>query len=153
MKVPLSKHLAIAVSVLLTFTLSQGVQAHKAIVKKIQNQPTQGLLGHPLGTVVLIDAVALAPQDSKLEQRVQRLQIERVEGRLLPKPILMCFETFAFQTPPILKPGQHIRWRGYESGRYQGIPAESFRWMPAVTSQDFHFAAFFQFVAEAPPNK
>jgi hypothetical protein len=112
-------------------------------------QPPIGALGQPLGKVTTISGVirqaALGAKASKLDLV---LSIEAVNNRPLPKPVTMPFQIF--ETAKVVQPflGQTFRYVGYETGGFTGVPAEAFNWVLAVSSREYHFAAFYEILHE-----
>lgn len=108
-----------------------------------------GTLGQRLGKIMTISGVVRqAKLGAKGNENDLVLSIEAVNNRYLAKPITMPFQIFttARVTPPIL--GQPFRYVGYETGRFIGVPAEAFKWVPAVTTTNYHFETFYQILHE-----
>jgi hypothetical protein len=112
-------------------------------------QPPIGELGQPLGKVTTIAGVirqaALGAKSSNLDLV---LSIEAVNDRPLPKPVTMPFQTFATANVAKSFLGQTFRYVGYETGGFSGVPAEAFKWVPAVSSADYHFATVYIILQE-----
>lgn len=108
-----------------------------------------GELGQPLGKITTISGMirqaALGAKASNLDLV---LSIEAVNDRPLAKPVTMPFQIFttAKVIPPFL--GQTFRYVGYETGGFTGVPAEAFKWVPAVATTGHNFEAFYQVLAE-----
>lgn len=108
-----------------------------------------GTLGLPLGKIMTISGVVRqAVLGTKGSENDLVLSIEAVNNRSLSKPITMPFQIFttAKVTQPIL--GQIFRYVGYETGGFVGVPAEAFKWVPAVATTDHHFETFYQILHE-----
>jgi hypothetical protein len=112
-------------------------------------QPPMGMLGQPLGRIMTISGVVRqAALGAKGRENDLVLSIEAVNDRPLAKPITMLFQIFT--TAKITKPvlGQTFRYVGYETGGFTGVPAEAFKWVPVVTTTNYHFEAFYQILHE-----
>jgi hypothetical protein len=112
-------------------------------------QPPIGYLDQPLGKITTISGVVrqerLGAKASKLDLV---LSVETVNDRSLPKPITMPF--LIFETAKVVKPylGQTFRYVGYETGGFTGVPAEAFKWVPAVATTGHHFETVYQILHE-----
>jgi hypothetical protein len=112
-------------------------------------QPPMGELGQTLGKVTTISGVisqaALGAKASNLDLV---LSIKAVNDLPLPKPVVMKFQIF--ETAKVVKPflGQTFRYVGYETGGFRGVPAEAFKWVPAVSTTEYHFQTVYQILKE-----
>ena len=113
-----------------------------------QQLPT-GKLGQSLGKIMTISGVVHQEAlQAKGSDNDLVLSIEAVNNRSLAKPITMPFQIFrtAKVTQPVL--GQTFRYVGYETGGFIGVPAEAFKWVPAIATTNHHFEAFYQILRE-----
>jgi hypothetical protein len=108
-----------------------------------------GELGQPLGKITTISGVVRqAALRAKASEKDLVLSIETVNNRPLPKPITIPFQIFT--TAKVAQPflGQTFRYVGYETGGFTGVPAEAFKWVPAVATTNHRFEAFYQILHE-----
>jgi hypothetical protein len=112
-------------------------------------QPPIGNLGQPLGKITTISGTvrqaALGAKASKLDLV---LSVEVVNDQPLSKPIVMPFQIF--ETAKVVKPylGQAFKYVGYETGGFTGVPAEAFKWVPAVATTGYRFETVYQILHE-----
>jgi hypothetical protein len=111
-----------------------------------------GSLGHGLGQILTIEGTVLAPESPgpKEDDGKIRLSIDKVEGQMLDKPVILKLDFFAFSQPPEPKAGARVKYIGYETGSFVGIPGEAFKHIPRVASQNYHFALSFQVCKQVP---
>lgn len=103
-----------------------------------------GSLGHGLGQLVTVEGQILDTTDMKDDEGKIRLRIDKVDGKALGKPVVLPLEFFSFSAPPRPKAGDKVKYIGYETGAFTGIPGKAFEHIPRVASQDYHFALAFQ---------
>lgn len=148
---------------LLILSLLAGCQASQAadkaaekVADKMERQPmitsasldpskVQGSLGQPLGKLITVEGqIRAGDAGGKAEQGKLLLEVTKLDGKPLPKPVSLAIGFFAFTGIAAPKAGSAVKYQGYETGSFQGIPSESFRVMPAVASEELHFEPMFQ---------
>lgn len=148
---------------LLILSLLAGCEASQAadkvaekVADKMERQPMissasldpskiQGSLGQPLGQLITVEGhIHAGDPRSKADQDKLLLEVVKVDGKPLAKPVSLAMGFFAFTGITAPKAGSSVKYQGYETGSFQGIPSESFKVMPAVASQELHFEPMFQ---------
>lgn len=110
-----------------------------------------GALGHPLGKVLQVSGtIQNGDSRSKAEADQLLLRVNTVNQKKLPKPVDLHLSFFSFAQSPMPKAGEAVTYMGYETGHFDGVPSEAFKWMPAVATTDFHFVLRFQVCKRLP---
>lgn len=121
----------------------RAAQSDALRIEELNAPGVMGRLGIPLGIVVMVDADIV--EESQMEVKsldgVLALSVVRVDDKELPSPVVIRFSWLA--TVEAKKLAGRVRLVGYETGAFVGIPSTSFVFVPAVTSQDFHFESSF----------
>lgn len=111
-----------------------------------------GSLGKPLGTLMKIEGEVLAYGEvlRKEDQGRAVLRVETIDGRKLSPPIAITFSTFPWTGISEPRPGSSCTYIGFETGCMVGVPHDSWKYVPAVTTPSFHFHV--SFVALSQPK-
>jgi hypothetical protein len=101
-----------------------------------------GRLGQPLGHVVRIEGAAVEStyQRGKGQERTLFFRVTTVEGRALPKPVVIELGFFSASIEQKLPPGERRAFLGYETGCFGGLPDEATPHLsapPAMTGYGF----------------
>jgi hypothetical protein len=117
-------------------------------VSDLEQKSLLGYLGQPLGKIITITGVVRQERSGAKSSPRDVLSVEVVNDRLLPQPVLIEFNLFV--TAQVAKPalGRPFKYVGYETGGFSGVPAEAFKYVPAVSTTSHHFHTFFQVLHE-----
>lgn len=101
-----------------------------------------GRLGQPLGHVVRIEGAAVESDHprGKGQDNTLFFRIATVEGRALPKPVVIEIVFFSSSNTRKLLAGERQVLLGYETGRFSGLPDEATPHLsapPAMTGYGF----------------
>ena len=147
------KTLYIACIVLLCVALTGfcGYAKEKTLTVADLNQSAViGSLGKPLGTLVTVEGVVVGDDYRRLksDEGETLLKIERVDGKILSKEVILHLYIAPFAA--IKKPGagRHFKYAGYETGSFTGIPEEAFKIIPRIATAGFQFEVYFQALKE-----
>lgn len=113
---------------------------------ELHERGLEGRLGFPLGTIVEVSGVVVENNSKSKTHAAEPffLQIEKVKNQTLQRP-----QTFSLTETPIvrkygkMKIGDRFNCIGYESGAFVGSPDGEFDYVPAYSTQPFHFASEF----------
>jgi hypothetical protein len=110
-----------------------------------------GILGKPLGTVVLLEGVVLRDSYRRLKSDEGEilLKVERIDGKPRPGDIIIRFRPSYLASIPKPVPGDHFRYAGYETGAFEGIPDEAFKYIPRSATTGFQFETHFEAIGES----
>jgi hypothetical protein len=132
--------------VLLAFSLqpvaAQACDLHKRAASKT-------VLGVALGTVVSVEGKMVADDFRRSRADVGKtfVRIQKVNGKALPKPVLLAVSQFSFHKVKLPAPGKTVNLAGYQTGGYTGIPRAAFQYIPQVATAGFQFETYFQVCA------
>ncbi len=106
-------------------------------------------LGVPFGTIVEVEGslVPEAEKRTKSEMGATMLKIVAVNGRALAEPVVLELRGDELD---LLPAGTPMRWAGYESGGFEGLPAGAFEYIPPCTSKGFGFHHWFVGLKRVP---
>ncbi|QDT29485.1 hypothetical protein [Gimesia panareensis] len=104
------------------------------------------LLGHGFGNIIEIEGRMKYAEkaNSKAWRKQKRMIVHKVGDRKLEQPVMITLETFSFAGILLPDNGTPVRLRGYETGRFGGIPGKAFVDIPQVATTNFHFESVFQ---------
>jgi hypothetical protein len=96
---------------------------HFIPVEEVYSRGIAGYLGEPMGTIVavhakVIEGASLGPDLPKVVATSVFLDADRVDDRILDKPVRLTLATRPSDAKDLSK---QITWRGYETGGYQGL--------------------------------
>ncbi len=77
---------------------------------------------------------------SKTKTYATMLEVRSVDGAKLEKPIMMPYKIFPFGNVKRLEKGKDYTLRIYQTGGYEGIPAQAMKETTEVQTQGFGFA-------------
>jgi hypothetical protein len=117
-------------------------------ITDLEQKALLGYLGQPLGKVITIAGVVRQERSGAKSSPRDVLSVEVVNDHPLPQPILIEFNLFV--TAQVAKPvlGRSFKYVGYETGGFTGVPAEAFKYVPAVSTTNHYFQTFFQVLQE-----
>jgi hypothetical protein len=112
-----------------------------------QQQPI-GQLGHPLGKIMTISGIIRQGELSAKSPVHLVLSVEAANDSPLAQPVTIEFNLF--MTAQVAKPlfGQSFKYVGYETGGFTGVPAEAFKYLPAIATTSHQFNTSFQVLDE-----
>ena len=130
----------------MTFSNEKPVNSSGDTISYTELQKVTGRLGHPLGEIISVEGVILDEDARQMKEDLGKtlLKIEKVNEQKLAQSVVLSLEYFALSKPPEAKPGDKVKYAGYESGRFDGIPSEAFKYIPMVATQSYHFSVYFQ---------
>ena len=104
------------------------------------------LLGAGFGKMIEIEGRIVDDQDTRLRAHLGKklIEVQQVGTHALPKPVLIELLVFRWTDIPIPVRGTVVRFRGYETGGFIGIPNEAFEDVPSVATTAHHFQSRFQ---------
>ncbi|MBU1054156.1 MAG: hypothetical protein KKC46_10040 [Proteobacteria bacterium] len=112
-------------------------------------------LGSAFGKLIEIEGRIVDDRDTHHRAHLGKklISIQSADDHDLASPIVMELQVFTFTSVTIPKRGVWVRFRGYETGKFTGIPDEAFNDIPEVPSTDHHFESFFQITKKLKPSK
>jgi len=81
------------------------------------------------------------------------IEIYHIGERALKVPIVIELSVFSFTDIKIPGRGSWVRFRGYETGGFTGIPREAFKDIPQVATTNHHFESRFQVTKSLKPKR
>ena len=104
------------------------------------------LLGGGFGKVIEIEGQIVDEQDTRLRAHLGKklIEVRQVGTRALPKPMVIELLVFPWTDIEIPERGTVVRFRGYETGGFSGIPSEAFEDIPSVATTAHHFQSWFR---------
>ncbi len=113
-----------------------------------ENGPTSltPLLGPEFGKTIEIEGKIVDDTDTRYKEDVGKelIEVYRVDDVKLTKPVVIELSNFSFTRIEIPTRGTKVRFRGYETGEFTGIPMKAFKDIPSVATAKFHFESRFQ---------
>jgi len=108
--------------------------------------PKQGKLGADFGKMIEIQGKIVDDRDTRMRAHMGKklLQVQSVAGEKLETPVILKLQVFSFTDIKIPPRGTMVKFRGYETGGFTGIPHEAFDDIPRVATTEFHFDTWFQ---------
>lgn len=113
---------------------------------EIKKRGVLGRLGVPLGKVVEIEVVYVAPPPQKGMEFARFVQVKTVQGVALPHDVLMEIRS-SYYGAELGKVGDTARLIVFESGAFRGTPSDALKHTPPVADSNFGFYLFLQCVA------
>lgn len=103
-------------------------------------------LGHGFGNIIEIEGYMKYAEKtrSKAWRKKKRMVVHKIGDRKLEQPVMITLETFSFAKILLPANGTQVRFRGYETGRFGGIPGKAFADIPQVATTNYHFESVFQ---------
>ncbi|MFH2044875.1 MAG: hypothetical protein ABIK92_06995 [Pseudomonadota bacterium] len=141
------------ISIILSFAIISTVAAwadEKPFAVSIK--PRLGLV---FGKLIEIEGRIVDDTDKHLRVHLGKklISIHSIGDRDLASPVIMELRIFTFTSVTIPKRGVWVRFRGYETGGFSGIPYDAFKDVPVVATDDHHFESFFQVTKKLKPSK
>lgn len=112
-------------------------------------------LGAGFGKMVEIEGRIVTDRDTRRRAHLGKklIEVEWVGEKRLEKPVVLLVSMFAFAKVELPKRGTVVRFRGYETGGFSGIPKDAFKDLPAVATTNYHFKSWFQITKPLAPVK
>jgi hypothetical protein len=112
-------------------------------------------LGSAFGTLVEIEGRIVDDRDTHLRSHLGKklILIHSVGDREPASPIIMELRVFSFTSVTIPERGMWVRFRGYETGGFTGIPENAFKDIPEVATTHHHFESYFQVTKNLEPSR
>lgn len=113
------------------------------------------LLSTEFGKLVEIEGKIVDDSDTRLRSHLGKtlLEVNCVGTIELKQPIVIELLLFGWTEIKIPARGTRVRFRGYETGGFTGIPNEAFADIPSVATTDHHFESRFQITKLLPVSK
>ena len=112
-------------------------------------------LGSAFGKIIEIEGKIVDDRDTRLRSHLGKklLEVYHVGKRKLEKPVVIELGVFSFTDIKIPNRGTQVRFRGYETGYFVGIPRKAFKDIPIVATTNHHFQSRFQITKRLEPTK
>jgi hypothetical protein len=112
------------------------------------------MLGAEFGKMIEIEGKIVDDTDTRLRSHLGKslIEVSRVNGLELKESQIMELFVFSFTDITIPVRGTKVRFRGYETGGFTGIPQEAFDDIPLVASTNHHFESQFQITKRLDPT-
>jgi hypothetical protein len=110
------------------------------------------LLSTEFGKLIEIEGKIVDDTDTRHRADLGKklLEVHRVGTVELKQPVVMELMVFGFTDIEIPARGTIVRFRGYETGGFTGIPRAAFEDIPSVSTTDHHFEVRFQITKLLP---
>lgn len=107
------------------------------------------------GKMIEIEGRIVTDEDTRQRAHLGKnlIEVQWVGEKKLNKPVVMLISMFGFAKFELPKRGSLVRFRGYETGGFSGIPKGAFEDIPTVATTDHHFQSWFQITKELKPVK
>lgn len=117
-----------------------------AAAEKEELSEIRPLLGQGFGNIIEIEGRMMYEETGRTKAwcKKKRMQVHKVGDQKLKKPVMITLETFSFARTLLPANGTLVHLRGYEIGRFGGIPRKAFADIPQVATTGFHFEHVFQ---------
>ncbi|MBN1412529.1 MAG: hypothetical protein JW969_16900 [Spirochaetales bacterium] len=112
------------------------------------NTKITGLLGRPLGEIITVEGKTIESSESKSDEGKIFLVVSSVNGKKLKSTERIPLQFFSWAEVTIPKAGRNVKYTGYETGAYTGIPYEAFKHLPYAATEEYHFTVWFQVCEE-----
>lgn len=112
-----------------------------------------GALGRSLGSLVAAEGALVDGESTRRRADMDKtfLRVDRLDGQPLDPPVLVEVQPLGFVRVPERAAGTRVRYRGYETGAYTGIPSEAFEVVPMVAHSGFAFSTWFVVCKDETP--
>lgn len=99
------------------------------------------LLGVGFGKMTEIEGRIVDDRDTRLRAHLGKklIEVRRVGTQTFPKQVVIELLVFGWADIPIPERGTVVRFRGYETGGFTGIPNEAFEGVPTVATFKVNF--------------
>ncbi len=112
-------------------------------------------LGAGFGEIIEIEGKIVDDTDTRLRSHMGKrlIEVHFVDGQELKEPLVIELHVFSFKAIEIPDRGTPVRFRGYETGGFTGIPKEAFEDIPLVATTNHHFKSRFQVTKRLSPAR
>lgn len=126
----------------LLWIIGAGLGCAEGESKELEIRP---ILGDAFGKIIEIEGKMVNSKDTRMKAHEGRtlISITRVDERQLKQPLVVDVFYFKFTTFKLPERGTLVKFRGYESGRFTGIPNGAFKDIPRVPATNFFFQSHF----------
>ncbi|MFA6431340.1 MAG: hypothetical protein WCV91_03020 [Candidatus Margulisiibacteriota bacterium] len=109
-----------------------------------------GELGFPLGEIIRIqgEVPAKLPKQSMAGEGKVFLNVTAVNDIQLKSPKLIRIDPLGIASIKKPEMNKTMKYIGYETGEFVGIPSQAFKYIPQATTSGYHFEIFFQILKE-----
>jgi hypothetical protein len=120
-------------------------QSGQVRVSQLRLNNVIGRLGHSLGEVVTVAGVVADENYTRKKADTGQLllRVQSVNDKPLRREVVLQFSLF--EGVAIMNPaaGSRIRFIGYETGGFVGVPGKAFEYVPRTASTGFYFNTSF----------
>ncbi|WP_367874640.1 hypothetical protein [Luteolibacter sp. Populi] len=111
-------------------------------------------LGAKFGVIMEIEGRVVDDRDTRQRSDLGKtlIEVHYVGEKKLPTPVVIGLATFTFADVKIPERGAWVRFRGYESGGFTGIPKAAFADLPSVATAGHRFVCEFQLTKALDPK-
>ena len=123
-------------------------------VSDLQDHQVIGRLGHPLGTIIVVEGVVADGSYTKAKGDHGRtlLRVHAVNGKRLAEEQVFHFGSLLERVEKP-KVGTRFKYSGYETGGFTGLPAKAFDYVGLIALPGYAFATDFEVLRdEAKPR-
>lgn len=109
-------------------------------------QSPASLLGYNFGEIITLEG-QLAPEGkSKSDLGKTYFIVKKVNGKPLKEESMIQVEGYALNNLKTFQGRPSLKIKGYESGRYEGIPEAAFQDLPMMSTSTFHWKSIFEVI-------
>jgi hypothetical protein len=103
-------------------------------------------LGSEFGKTIEIEGTIVDDTDTRSRGHLGKelIEVYQVDDMKLANPVVVELSVFSFTDIKIPTRGTTVKYRGYETGGFSGIPMEAFHDIPRVATTNFYFERCFQ---------
>lgn len=110
-----------------------------------------GALGGALGEIIVVEGIAA---DENYRRRKSAdgkllLRLKSVNGKSLKDEIVLEFNPFPGANIKNPAAGAAVKYTGYETGAFSGVPEKAFDYVPRTTTAGFYFGTSFVILRDA----
>ncbi len=137
---------------MLLFAVSLSMTSAEDEKKPITITP---MLGAEFGKIIEIEGKIVDDTDTRQRADLGKrlIEVNRVGDIKLKNPVVVELIVFSFTDIVIPARGTQVRFRGYESGGFSGIPTDTFKDVGLVSSTDHQFENWFQITKRLEPTR
>ncbi|RYD17616.1 MAG: hypothetical protein EOP88_25625 [Verrucomicrobiaceae bacterium] len=120
------------------FLMAEETPAKNISVEQLEKTGIVGRLGLPLGELTGMEGEIVAEESTgvKSDEGLLLLKVTSVSGKLQPHPQLFRFTSPGEEKPSV---GTRLKFRGYETGGFTGLPKNWPEDVPRHAGVGFHF--------------
>jgi hypothetical protein len=111
--------------------------------RSVSTVPTFGKLGLPFGKTVFVEGTVHNPQPGAAREYYVAVTVKKVDNIPIDPQVSIDLAVFLGYYKDLEKyPGREIGFYAFEAGRFEGIPEEARKYLPAAPDEPFHFHEF-----------